>query len=100
MCILKSLLCVSWSDSVDNRMNPTNGLCLNPLFHKAYDNYLMAITPDYEICISEQMLSNIKEENTVLFLKNLNGRKIIMPEKFSPNQEFLSQHYEEYRQRY
>ena len=97
--LLEACHIMSWAEDESNRMNPTNGLCMNPLFHKAYDNYLMAITPDYTISISDQMLCDIKEESTLLFLKSLNGRHIILPEKFLPNQDFLSQHYEEYRQR-
>jgi len=97
--LLEACHILSWSDDEVNRMNPSNGLCMNPLFHKAYDKYLMTITPDYEICISDRMLADIKEDGTLLFLKNLSGKHIIMPEKFFPNQDFLSQHYEEYRQR-
>lgn len=97
--LLEACHIMSWSDDEINRMNPTNGLCLNPLFHKAYDNYLMTITPDYKICISDQMFSDVKEDNTLNFLKTLNGRQILLPEKFFPNQDFLSQHYECYRQR-
>lgn len=97
--LLEACHIMSWSDDEVNRMNPTNGLCLNPLFHKAYDNYLMAITPDYRVCISDNMLCDIKEEPTLHFLMGLKNRHLIMPEKFSPNQEFLSVHYEEYRKR-
>jgi len=95
--LLEACHIVSWSDDELNRMNPTNGLCMNPLFHRAYDKYLMAITPDYEICISEKML-NGAQEGILNYLMNLRGQHIIMPEKFYPNQDFLSQHYEKYRQ--
>ena len=46
---------VEWSKDEKNRLNPTNGLCLNSLFHKAYDNHLLAISPDYQIVVSERM---------------------------------------------
>lgn len=97
--LLEACHIMSWSEDENNRMNPTNGLCMNPLFHKAYDNFLMAITPDYTISISDQMLCDIKEETTFNFLMGLRNRHLIMPEKFYPNQEFLSAHYEEYRKR-
>lgn len=97
--LLEACHILGWSDNEANRMNPSNGLCLNPLFHKAYDNYLLAITPDFRICISDKMLLGIKEENTIRFLNDLKGQQIIMPEKFYPNQDFLSIHYEEYKHR-
>ncbi len=87
----------SWADDVKNRTNPNNGLCMTPTFHRAYDKYLMAITPDYEIVLSDEMLSGAKDETTLKYLHNLQGRHIIMPEKFSPEQEFLAQHFEAYK---
>lgn len=90
---------IDWSEDEENRMNPNNGLCMNPLCHRAYDKYLMSITPDYKICISDQMLSDVKEKFTEQFLLDIRGRNIIMPEKFFPDRDFLSLHYEKYMQR-
>ena len=86
----------SWSNDVKNRTNPRNGLCMNPLFHKAFDKFLFSITPDYTIEISEQMI----EGASIAFhdyLIALNGSSIIMPQKFSPDKDLLSVHYEQYR---
>ena len=57
----------------------------------------MAITPDYEIVLSEEMLCGAKDEATLKFLRDIQGRHIIMPEKFAPGREFLAQHFEAYR---
>lgn len=86
-----------WAADVNNRTNPKNGLCMNPLFHRAYDKYLIAVTPDYEIIISEQMLAAIKNDTFLSYLKSIQGRRITMPEKFSPDKDLLAQHYEQYR---
>jgi putative restriction endonuclease len=88
-----------WADDENNRTNPKNGLCMTPTFHRAYDKFLMAITPDYEIVLSDEMVSGAKDETTLKYLRDLQGRHIIMPEKFAPEQEFLAQHFEAYRQR-
>ena len=88
-----------WADDENNRTNPKNGLCMTPTFHRAYDKFLMAITPDYEIVLSDEMLSGAKDETTLEYLRGIQGRHIIMPEKFAPEQEFLAQHFEAYRQR-
>lgn len=89
----------SWKDDENNRTNPKNGLCMNPLFHRAYDKYLMAITPDYTIIISEQMFGAIKDESFRTYLLGLQNKKIMMPEKFAPNKAFLSMHHEEFKKR-
>lgn len=85
-----------WSDDEKNRTNPKNGLCMNPLFHRAYDKYLIAVTPDYTILVSDKMLDAAKEEKFVSFLRSIQGRQIIMPEKFSPDKDLLATHYEQY----
>lgn len=85
-----------WADDENNRTNPKNGLCMTPTFHRAYDKFLMAITPDYEIVISEQMMECAKSEETRRYLASLQQKKIMMPEKFAPEQDLLARHYEEY----
>ena len=85
-----------WADDENNRTNPKNGLCMTPTFHRAYDKYLIAITPDYEIVISEQMIERTKDEQTQRYLAGLQHKKILMPEKFAPDVEFLAKHHESY----
>jgi putative restriction endonuclease len=67
-------------------------------FHHAYDKFLMAITPDYEIVLSEEIMGSAKNNATLSFLKELQGRQITLPEKFAPERDFLAQHFEAYRQ--
>mgnify|MGYP003463848531 CR=1 FL=1 len=87
----------SWKDDVKNRTNPKNGLCMNILFHRAFDKYLMTVTPDYNILISDQMIDGTQEEVFRNYLQKLTGTPIRLPEKFSPDKEFLSRHYERYK---
>ena len=86
----------SWKDDIKNRTNPKNGLCMTATFHRAYDKYLMAITPDYEIAISEQMIEGANDVQTQHYLAGLQHKKMLMPEKFAPDVELLAQHYETY----
>lgn len=85
-----------WADDTRNRTNPKNGLCMTPTFHRAYDKYLIAITPDYKIVISEQMIDGAKDEQTLHYLVGLQQKKMLMPEKFAPDVDLLAQHYESY----
>lgn len=87
----------SWRDDVKNRTNPRNGLCMNPLFHRAFDEHLIAVTPDYNILISEQMIDSAKEDKFRQYLQSLVGQSIRLPEKFAPDRSLLSIHYERYR---
>lgn len=97
--LLEACHIVDWSNDIANRTNPRNGLCLNPLFHKAYDNFLVAITPDLTIVISDEMIDNVAEVDFKAYLCGINGRKIISPDKFRPKKEFLEIHYEQFKQK-
>lgn len=88
-----------WAEDENNRTNPKNGLCMTPTFHRAYDKYLIAVSPDYEITISEQMIEKTLDEQTRRFLASLQHKKIMMPEKFAPERDLLAQHYEGYMRR-
>lgn len=85
-----------WATDCENRTNPENGLCLNNLFHRAYDNFLMAITPDYTIVISDRFIAETDDELLKKYLNSLNGRTINLPSKFHPRKDFLDYHYQKY----
>ena len=86
----------NWSDDEDNRTNPENGLCLNPLFHKAYDRFLISISPDCLIAVSEEMIEQTEDDTFKDYLAGLQGRKLFLPDRFCPNPVFLDAHYQKY----
>lgn len=94
--VLEACHIVNWCDDVTNRCNPENGLCMNALFHKAYDAYLIGITPDYDVVVSDEMLEKTQEGNFRKYLKSVNGQKIISPKRFAPNKSFLDFRYQKY----
>ncbi|MGB0368340.1 MAG: HNH endonuclease [Flavobacteriales bacterium] len=83
-----------WADDEKNRMNPHNGIAINALHDKAFENGLITITPDYIIKISSELkrkgTSNKMEE---LFIQ-YDGKPIHEPKKFWPEPEFLKHHNE------
>ena len=87
---------VDWSEDEVNRTNPRNGLCLNPFFHKAYDKFFISITPDFEIKISDRLLSGLDDDSTLNYLRQYVGAQIHLPDKFLPQREFLEIHHNKY----
>lgn len=96
---------VDWSIDENNRTNPQNGLCLNPFFHKAYDDNLIGISPDFEIIISDRLFdSELRISNklnslesfevTKKYIMSFHHQRIIMPRRFLPDRNFLAEHYE------
>lgn len=94
--LLEACHIVDWSQDERNRTNPKNGLCMNPFFHKAYDKHLLGITPDMEIVMSKKLLANSTEVSFLSYLKSLDGRKILLPDKFFPQKELLEKHYNKF----
>lgn len=83
-----------WKTDIKNRTNPQNGLCLNSLHDKAFDRGFITVTPDYEVKIS-RYFENISDEESVKdYFLPIKDKKILLPEKFAPDKEFLSYHNE------
>ena len=94
LVLLEACHIVDWSENISNRLNPSNGLCLNSLFHKAYDNYLIGISPDYEIYVSEELkLDNSKAGE---FISQFDKSRIFLPTKFFPNRDLLDIHFKRF----
>jgi putative restriction endonuclease len=89
-----------WSEDEKNRMNPTNGLCLNALHDRAFDRGYMTITPDYRIEIAKRVrVGSKKNDPTEAMLLRFHGKKILLPKKFLPDVSFLTHHNEKIFQR-
>lgn len=97
--LLQASHIVGWRKDEENRTNPENGLCLNALFHKAYDEHLIGITPDYEILISDAFFGakpNDVDEKTKNYIREFNHKKLMLPRRFYPDKNLLAQHFENY----
>lgn len=97
--LLQASHIVGWKQDEANRTNPENGLCLNSLFHKAYDENLIGISPDYEILISDKFFGERPggvPEETREYILGFNHKKIVLPRRFLPNRDLLAQHYEHF----
>ncbi len=82
---------VPWSQDKQNRLNPSNGLCLSAIHDRAFDKGLMTLTDDLKIVISE----DLRRRDDVFVrevLLPLHGRVIEPPERFAPQPEFVTFH--------
>ncbi|MDE6253596.1 MAG: HNH endonuclease [Lachnospiraceae bacterium] len=78
--------------SNDEKTNPHNGLCLNALHDRAFDKGFMTIGTDYKVHVSKDITDVFKGEIVDRYFYSYEGNTIILPEKFSPNKEFLEYH--------
>lgn len=84
---------VPWSDDVNNRLNPTNGICLSPLYDKAFDKGYIGIRPDdYTVIISKELKSYKNRDFYQDYFASIENRSITLPNKHNPNPDFLIYH--------
>lgn len=81
---------VPWSVDKKNRMNPRNGLCLNALHDKAFDKGIITIDESFRVVVSKG-IRNISSDKVGL-ISSYDGKELIMPSRFIPDQVFLDYH--------
>ncbi|NHB67508.1 HNH endonuclease [Perlabentimonas gracilis] len=83
-----------WSEDKKNRLNPRNGIAINALHDKAFENGLITITPEYKIKVSNVLLKQKKTEILEKYFFQYQDKEIFLPSRFLPDSEFLKYHNE------
>lgn len=87
-------LCAShiseWSKDAANRLNPENGLCLTATYHATFDRHLVSLDEDYRLIVSPSLREYCTNQAFQTQFKALGGKRIEMPRRFKPSQEFLA----------
>ena len=81
-----------WGLDEKNRLNPRNGMAINALHDKAFENGLLTITPDFQIKISTILLKQFKNEWIKNYFIQYHNKEMILPSRFLPDPEFLEYH--------
>jgi putative restriction endonuclease len=85
---------IPWAANEQERLNPQNGICLSPLYDRAFDQGLIGITPDLEIRLSEKLKAYSKEPFHQNHFANVHGTKLREAGKYAPKREFLEWHWD------
>jgi putative restriction endonuclease len=84
---------IPWAQDSANRMNARNGLCLNAIHDRAFDRRLMWVDQDLKAHFSKRLRKEARESEPALeWLISFEGRKLILPPRFSPDPSFLQAH--------
>ena len=84
-----------WGLDEKNRLNPRNGIAINALHDKAFENGLLTITPDYLIKISSILLQQNKSTEVNNYFIKYHNNDVLLPSRFLPDVEFLKYHNQE-----
>ena len=85
---------IPWSIDIKNRLNPQNGILLNSLHDKAFENGYIAINNDFQILICSEFLKS-KDSFVQSYFSVFHHKKIQMPVRFLPDTELLEKHFQE-----
>ena len=91
--LLEAAHIAPWRDDPVYGLNPTNGLCLSVLHHRAFDRGLIAFDDDFRLLISPQLAARDDEFVGTAFAP-FAGKQIALPTKFAPNSELAAYHRE------
>jgi putative restriction endonuclease len=80
-----------WARFPDQRMNPRNALCLNPLHDRAFDRGLLTVDEGLRVRVSSAVPGTGAEAE---LLRRFDGAPLRHPARFSPDEEFLAYHRE------
>ena len=83
---------IPWSKNKNERLNPSNGICLSKLYDAAFDKGLIGIKTDYTLIISNKIKEKEGTPYYKRFFSHLSGSKINLPDKYYPDKEFLEYH--------
>lgn len=78
---------VGWAEDRSLRLNPHNGLCLNALHDRAFDRHLISFDEDYRMIIAPDVPKAARIQ-----LERTDNRRLTMPARFLPSQDFLERH--------
>lgn len=83
---------IPWSKNEEERLNPENGICLSPLYDRAFDKGYIGINDKFEILISASLKKKEKENYYPQYFSHLSRTKLFLPKKYLPKKDFLQYH--------
>lgn len=83
---------VPWSQNTEERLNPSNGICLSALHDKAFDKGFLGLDKEYKILLSPALKKRNKEEFYIKYFQSLEKQTIALPPKYHPDPRFLEFH--------
>ncbi|VVS92158.1 HNH endonuclease [Desulfoluna spongiiphila] len=85
---------VPWAQDKKNRLNPSNGLCLNALHDKAFDRHLISLSDDFKVMVSPRLKEyrEVTDDAGYRFLMESEGKEIRLPRRFLPDVGLVRRH--------
>lgn len=85
---------VAWSEDEGRRADPTNGICLNVLYDRAFDRHLITFDEDYRLIVSDSLRTRITGDYLRAQFLDREGQRMELPHRFLPDVQALALHRE------
>ena len=85
---------IPWSENVERRADPSNGIVLNALYDRAFDRGLIAFDDSFRVIVSDRLKQGDIPVIQRQILVGLEGAKLRMPCRFLPDSVALKYHRE------
>ena len=85
---------IPWSESEERRTDPTNGICLNALYDRAFDRGLITFDTDLRLIISRLLKAGEIPEFQRVNFKAIEGTALHLPHRFAPDPKAIEHHRE------
>lgn len=85
---------IPWSENVERRADPSNGIALNALYDRAFDRGLISFDDDCNVIVSDRLKKGDIPVIQRQILVDLEGEKLRLPCRFLPDPVALKYHRE------
>lgn len=92
--ILRASHIVGWAEDKENRLNPTNGLCLSAAFDAAFDAHLLSLDEKFNLVFSPQLKAHHTNKAYQQHFMPYENQPVKLPATYAPSQVFLQWHRE------
>ena len=83
---------IPWKDDLERRADPTNGIALNAIYDRAFDQGYIAFEDEYCVMFSRALHHDIKPNECVANMFNIEGKRLSLPDRFIPDMEAVRYH--------
>ncbi len=83
---------IPWSESVERRADPRNGLCLNALLDRAFDRGLFTFDDKLQVIVSSRLKNSLTDARFLCSLDQIEGVSLQVPTRFPPDLEAIRFH--------
>lgn len=83
---------VPWHVAADRRADPTNGICLNTLYDRAFDRGFITFDKDLRLVVSQVLRSGEIPDLQHKCFCEIEGRRLCLPHRFAPDELAMEYH--------